>query len=156
MILRIALAVLLSALLACLAACGGGGSGFTDDGDVTSMLARINAERTGAGLSTLTLDTDLAAIAQTHSTYMAAVGTLTGTNAGGTDILALASTAGFNGSGRIIANGQKEATVFNQISVSSANLAVLNGADYTLAGLGYATGNGQQWWTIIVAETKTP
>jgi uncharacterized protein YkwD len=140
-------------LMALLAGCGGGGSGFDNDGTAAGMLARINADRTASGLGTLSSNAGLAGVAQDMADYMASLDQLRSTNADGDSIPQQVADAGISAANAsMTASGLTEQEVFERIQNEAGLRAVYNGVDSTAAGIGYAVSDDLQYWCIITAE----
>jgi uncharacterized protein YkwD len=151
---KLCLSLVAATLLAFCAACGGGGGGgFVNDGTAASMLARINADRTASGLTTLGSNATLQTVAQNQATYMASIDQLSPTNAAGDTILEQVEDAGvLAATAQLTASGLTEAETFGRLVNSPALRAVFSGVNMTDAGIGYAVSGDLQYWCIITAE----
>lgn len=122
----------------------------------SQIISAINEYRQQNGLSPLKVNSTLMALAQSHSEYQAAIGSITHTGAGGTRPIDRAYAAGYGDGNKIflseIIYGGTSATVETAMTWwknSSIHNHVMLDSQYLEIGAGVATADG---WTYFTAE----
>lgn len=140
---------------------GPDGSGKSDEA-ITSetteeYMKLVNSYRESIGLKALILETDLSAVATTHSGNMA-VGSVAFGHTGFTERCNKAREIMGSGNlcGEIVAQGQSTAEkVFASWMGSAGHRAKLEEGRYTHTGFGYfKSASGSLYWTQIFLEVK--
>lgn len=119
------------------------------------VISLVNKERSAAGLSSLSSDSQLAAVAQKKAEDMAKNGYFSHTSPTYGSAFDMLKAAGisYRTAGENIAKGQKSAeSVMNGWMNSSGHRANILSGSYTRIGVGYAVdGNGTPYWVQIFA-----
>lgn len=112
-------------------------------GDAAGVLPLLNAARASAGVGALTMNAQLVAAAQGHSSWMAANETLSHTGAGGssfTDRIAAAGYAWSTAAENVLVRGDDTASgIFGQWQASPPHNANMLNAAYVDVGIACAT-----------------
>ncbi len=149
---------LLSLLLACvwLAGCPGGGEfDPPDNTDPTAekqtMLDRHNATRTSLGAGTLSINTRLNTIAQSHAEWMLSAGNLSHTDANGGSVGDRATAAGYTWMtvGENLARAGSGSTAYTLWLGSSGHYANITNPEFVDVGIGLAEAGGVQYWCVV-------
>lgn len=114
-----------------------------------AVLSLVNQERATAGCSPVTADAELAALAGSFSSDMAARGFFDHTDPDGATPWDRAEQAGVSGlGGENIARGQANAqSVMDSWMNSPGHRANILNCDYKTLGVGVHFGDGGPWWT---------
>jgi len=121
------------------------------------LIARLNAERTAAGLPALAVDGNLVAIARIRSSDMAARGYFSHTSPEGQSAFTLLDQWGipYSWAGENLARnnypvGETVAVAAEDLMASPPHRANILSPNYTRVGVGYAEdGSGMRYYTIV-------
>lgn len=143
-------------------------------GDPYSLIDAVNSLRAANGLPAYEVNSILMSIAQGHSDYQAAIGTVTHTGAGGTRPRDRAAAAGYGGGGTFFISeniaGGTDLSVDGAISMwlgDDPHIQTMLSGNYREIGAGVAEADGFVYYTIdcayvagsgsyIPANTVTP
>ncbi|MFD3727201.1 CAP domain-containing protein [Streptomyces sp. NPDC058671] len=119
------------------------------DAAEAEVLRLVNAERAKVGCSAMSASAQLAALAGSYSSDMAARGFFDHTDPDGATPWARAQKAGVSGlGGENIARGQADAAaVMESWMNSDGHRANILNCDFTTLGVGVHFGDGGPWWT---------
>ena len=121
----------------------------------TNVQTYVNAHRRSRGLAPLAMSAALTNAAQSQANYMASIGRMTHTGAGGTSVGTRVTRAGFRWSmvGENIAYGQtsSSAVVYAWLR-SPPHAANMFNPKYTYMGVGVAYARGVYWWCLVLAR----
>ncbi len=127
-------------------------------GDPYSLIDAVNNLRAGNGLPAYQENSILMSVAQAHSEYQAAIGSVTHTGAGGTRPRDRAAAAGYGGGGTFFISeniaGGTDLSVDGAISMwlgDDPHIQTMLGASYQEIGAGVAVADGFVYYTIDVA-----
>ena len=127
-------------------------------GDPYSLIDAVNNLRAANGLPAYQTNDTLMAIAQGHSDYQAAIGSVTHTGSGGTRPKDRAAAAGYGGGGTFFISeniaGGNDLSVDGAISMwlgDDPHIQTMLGASYQDIGAGVSVSNGFVYYTIDVA-----
>lgn len=137
----------------------GGNCNYSQNANyVNQLVALINQERSNAGLSTLAVNSQLAAAAQGHSTDMACNDFLGHTGSDGSYINDRLSRAGYplgNGFSEIIAIGTPQDAI-NQWKADGSHWDIVMNKDNTALGVGYAYYANSDYGGYITVDFGSP
>jgi uncharacterized protein YkwD len=108
-----------------------------------ALLQAINAQRDQAGVAELHLDLHLTKAARGQSIYLASVGKLDHTGAGGSTVMSRVTTAGYHGNmvGEDLAAGMGPAATVRAWMSDPGHRANILATGYHKVGVGIATGS---------------
>jgi uncharacterized protein YkwD len=108
-----------------------------------ALLQAINAQRDQAGVPELHLDLHLTKAARGQSIYLASLGALDHTGAGGTSVMTRVTSAGYHGNmvGENLAAGMGPAATVHAWMSDAGHRANLLAAGFHKVGVGIATGS---------------
>ncbi len=128
-----------------------GFSASADPGTEQRFLSTINAERSAAGLASLTMDDGLRAHARNHTQDMIASGEIYHSTSAE---LQAAAGSDWSRLGENVGRGGDVPSLHQAFMDSPGHRANILG-DYNYVGIGTATGSGQLWVTIVFKKSDT-
>lgn len=150
----------ISALLGCLLLAAAGASGAktavaAQSGPAAEIIQLVNQVRASYGLPPLQVNSALVVAAQNHANWMAANGVYSHTGEGGSSPQSRATAAGYGGYvAENIVGGTgltpRQGVIWWQNSAVHFNTMI--STRYTQVGAGYASGNGQNFYTLVAGQ----
>ena len=146
------------ALILLLVSLGGTQSSHAQGGDAYALIDAVNTLRINNGLPPYEINNILMSIAQGHSDYQAAIGSITHIGAGGTRPRDRAAAAGYGGGGTFFISeniaGGTDLSVNGAISMwlgDEPHILTMLSSNYQEIGAGAAVADGFVYYTIDAA-----